>query len=77
MRSFFHIENGSVIMDSDGIDLPDVESARAEAVALIADVLRDGEASDLWNDHPLRVWVTDEPNGAGKTLLTLHVTGQS
>ncbi len=74
---YFHIQNGSVTMDTDGIDLPDIEAARAEAVAIIADVLRDGEAGDLWNDHPLRLWVTDEPNGASKTFLTLHVAGQS
>ncbi len=73
---YFHIENGSAILDTDGIDLPDVEAARAEAVAVIADVLRDGEARDLWSNHPLQLWVTDEPDGAGRTLLRLHVIGQ-
>jgi hypothetical protein len=27
----------------------------------------------LWNGDPLRLWVTDEHNGAGGTLLALRV----
>jgi hypothetical protein len=27
----------------------------------------------LWNGDPLRLWVTDEHNGAGRTLLALRV----
>jgi hypothetical protein len=31
----------------------------------------------MWNGDPWRIWVTDEPLGKGKTLLTLCFTAES
>ena len=74
---YFHIQNGAATLDLDGFDLTDIEAARSEAVALVAGMLRDGKACDLLNNYPLRVWVTDQPNGEGKTLFALNVTVQT
>jgi len=71
---YFHVQNGTTHVDTDGIELADLAAARAEAVAMIADILRDGEAGDL-SDRTLLVWITDKANGP--PLFSLTVTAQS
>jgi hypothetical protein len=71
---YFHYEDGTTIMDDRGLDLLDMKAARAEAVATVAGILRDGNVGHLWSGKPWRLWVTDQPNGAGKTLFALHIT---
>jgi hypothetical protein len=70
----FHWSGSATNLDRGGIDLSDLAAARAEAVATIADILRDGNVDFLWTGKPLRVWVTDQPNGSGKVLFALNVT---
>ncbi len=73
---YFHFENGTTALDSDGINLLDLKAARIEAVETMAEIFRDGDVGVLWDGKPLRLWVTDQPNGLGQTLFTLHVTAQ-
>ena len=71
---FFHFENGTTNLDPTGVDLPDMKAARVEAIATVAGILRDGNVGHLWTGKPWRLWATDQPNGAGKTLLSVHIT---
>ena len=70
---YFYVKNGPTVIQTDGIELADVAAARAEGVAMIADLLRDGEAGDL-GDSPLLMWITDEANGP--PLFSITVTAQ-
>jgi hypothetical protein len=74
---YFHFENGSASFDSDGLELPDMPAVRAEAVATVADILRDSKLDSLWRGMPLRLWVTDKPNGQGKVLFVLNINATS
>ncbi len=71
---YFHVQNGTAVLDLDGVELADMAAARGEAEALIAGMLRDGKAGDL-TKHPLRVWITKEPSGPA--LFALNVTAQT
>jgi hypothetical protein len=71
---FFHVDNGTAELDEDGTKLPNIAVARDQAVAMIAGILHNGEGVGIWAGTPLRVWVTDEPLGAGQTFFTLHVS---
>jgi len=74
---YFHLKNGTTALDHDGIDVLDLTAVRVEALATMAEILRDGDVGPLWDGEPLRLWVTDQPDGLGQTLFTLHVTAQS
>jgi hypothetical protein len=74
---YFHFENGTTNLDHSGLDLVDMTAARAEAVATVAGILRGGDVGHLWLGKPWLLWATDEPNGAGRTLLSIHITGSS
>jgi hypothetical protein len=71
---YFHFQNGEVILDQVGIDLPDMPAVRTEAIATLADTLRDGNVSTLLGGKPWRLWVTDQPGGKGKTLFAIQIT---
>ena len=70
---YFHFDDSFAVLDSCGVDLPDTAAVRAEAIATIADILRDGDVRALWDGRPFRLWVTDQPAGKGATLFALHV----
>ncbi len=71
---FFHTDNGTTQLDDEGTRLSSISEVRDQAVALIAGILHNGEGTAIWACTPLRVWVTDEPAGAGRTLFTLSVS---
>ena len=71
---YFHFENGSIYLDRDGLDLSDVQAARSEAIATIAHILRDGDIDSLWTGKPLRMWVTNKPDGSGTVLFMLNIS---
>jgi hypothetical protein len=70
---FFHVDNGKAEFDEDGTQLPSITVARDQAVAMIAGILHNGEGAGIWSGTPLKIWVTDEPLGAGRTFFTLSV----
>ena len=41
-----------------------------------ATFLRAGPNGTLWNGKPWRLWVTDSPNGEGKTFFTLRFAAE-
>jgi hypothetical protein len=70
---YFHLSNGHTTLDQDGIDLPDLPSVRKEAVRAFRELLHLGSSDALWTGDPWRVWVTDQPNTSGLTILTLEL----
>lgn len=76
-RLYFHFQNGVRTLDHDGVDLPDLLAVQTEAARTIAAIMSDDDVRGLWSGQPLRLWVTDGPNDAGKTLLALRVTAEN
>jgi hypothetical protein len=75
-RRYFHHQNGVTTLDPHGIDASDMAAIRDEAVATIAAILREDDTGSLWSNKPLRLWVTDDPDGKGRTLLALELTAR-
>jgi len=71
-RYYFHVADDRTTTDAEGLELPDLEAARKEAIRAASDALRDGPGPYLWSGKPWRMWVTDRRLPAGKTLFTLH-----
>jgi hypothetical protein len=70
---YFHLESGELELDDEGTEFSTIADARHEALILLADVLRNGAGEMIWRGHPLRLWVTDGPSGAGDTLFNIEV----
>ena len=68
-RFFFHTQNDTDYTDEEGIDLPDMESARTQAALLTAALLKDG-ASRFWASGPWTLTVTDEDGLVFFTIAT-------
>ena len=69
-RFFFHTEDGSAVLDRDGVDLPDVAAARHEAVRAVGEMLKERSA-EFWADGMLRMRVAD---ARGLTLFLVEVS---
>jgi hypothetical protein len=70
---YFHLEDGATLLDSEGCDLPDLAAVRRAAIATTTEILGGLKAGPaFWSGEPWKLWVTDRPNGAGATLLTLQ-----
>ena len=65
---YFNVEDGRKYPDAEGTELPDLESARTEAVRRSGSLLRDN-AQSFWGGHGWKLIVT---NAAGMVLFTLH-----
>jgi len=70
---YFHFSNGHTTLDPDGTDHPDLNSVRQEAVRALREVLHLGSTDALWTSDLWKVWVTDQPNATGRTVLTLEL----
>lgn len=42
---YFHIDNGTFVPDNEGVDLPDVDAARREAVRAAGEMINDSRQS--------------------------------
>ena len=67
VRYFFHTEDGRGFPDEDGDELPSLEAAKASAVAVFTEVLRDNP-NEFWAHERFRITVTDE---AGEKLFAI------
>jgi hypothetical protein len=76
MRYFFHVKDGKQLLDQNGVELADMDSVKKEAVSAAAELLSAIHGADFWTGEPWKLWVTDKPKGAGKTLLTLRFTAE-
>jgi hypothetical protein len=75
-RYFFHMEDGCTIFDSEGVDLPNLEAARLEAIQAFGEMLRDIPNAVKQGD-PFRLWVTNQPGGKGIKMFTLTVIAEN
>jgi hypothetical protein len=78
-RYYFHLENGQSLLDDTGVELPGIAAAQNEALGASVDMLKDRPraTATLWNGTPWRMWVTDKPNGEGKTFFTLRFSAET
>jgi hypothetical protein len=70
-RYYFHVEDHHTSLDREGVELPDIEAARQEALQAAGDMLRNGAGTSVWDGKPFRMWVTDRPGGEGRRFFTL------
>jgi hypothetical protein len=75
-RYFFHMQDGSTVLDAEGTELPDLKAARDEAIQACGEMLRD--IPNAINDgEPFRLWVTDGPRGQGNRVFALTVAAEN
>lgn len=70
-RYFFHCTAGIFGQDREGTELPDLVTARLEAVRFAAGIVKD-RPECVWNETTFRVEVSDE---TGMLLTTVMVLG--
>ena len=66
-RYFFHIHDSASFIEEQGTELPDLRTARMQAITTAGSILRESLDS-LWAGQPWRMEVTDE---GGRLLFTL------
>src|SRR5262245_35469877 len=71
-RLYSHIAGDRTHIDQRGVELPDLEAARDEAVSAAGHILRNGAAKSLWSGKPWRMWVTHSPFAKEKPLFVLR-----
>jgi hypothetical protein len=76
-RYYFNLKDGRTVLDKEGTEFPDIHAARREAVRYGGEILRDGADESLWKSEPWRLWVTDQPNGEGKTFFALNFSAEA
>jgi hypothetical protein len=73
---FFHIQDGQTYHDDAGQDLESIQEAKQVALDISRDVFGSLRGPHFWSGVPWKLWVTNQPNGGGITLLTLTFKGQ-
>jgi hypothetical protein len=71
-RYFFHVYDGYSTPDTDGTELPDIDTAQAEAIRTSGEILRDMDAK-FWNGTEWRLEVAD---ARGQILLVLRFSAE-
>ena len=69
-KYFFHVEDGAIHADEEGMDLAGLDAAREHAVCYFAELLRDAPRA-FWIHDDWMMRVTDE---TGLVFFTLHFT---
>ena len=70
-RYYFNVRDGRIIHDNEGVELSDLAAARQMAIESSGEILKDGAGPAMWSGQPWHMWVTDAPDGGGKTFFTL------
>lgn len=70
-RYFFHVDNGVIARDEEGMDLPDHRAARLQSVQMLGEMLQD-HAEEFWDDHSLKLIAT---NASGLIFFVLDLSG--
>jgi hypothetical protein len=76
MRYYFNIHDGRTMLDEQGMELGDMEAVKNEAVRTSADLLKGIRGPRFWTGEPWKLWVTDQPNASGNTVLTLEFSSR-
>jgi hypothetical protein len=69
-RFYFHTEDGQLLRDRVGVDLPNLDAARNEAVRAFCEILKE-RSCEFWADGVFRMVVVD---GDALTLFVIEVT---
>ena len=76
MRYYFNITDGVDLLDEEGLELADLDAVKKEALLSSGEMLKDLQGQYFWTGEPWVLWVTDQPNGGGNTMLTLTLTSR-
>lgn len=57
-RYFFHVMNGEAIIDTVGVECPDMDNVRQETIRSAGEMLAKGDQT--WNGHAWQMIVADE-----------------
>lgn len=68
---FDHIENAARIPDEDGVDLPDIEAAKAEAAKALAELVHQAPPGD---GHRFSIEVRDQREPVLHCRLSLEIS---
>jgi hypothetical protein len=71
MRYYFHVRDGASLFDDEGMELSSLAAVREEAALSSVDMLRSARRLNFWSGEPWLLWVTDQPNGEGNTVLAI------
>jgi hypothetical protein len=71
MRYYFNIKDGKTMLDDEGLEFANLEAVRNEGLLSSADMLKALTGDHFWSGDPWVLWVSDQPNGEGNTVLTL------
>jgi hypothetical protein len=69
-RYYFHTEDGRCHPDRDGLELPDLQTVRTEAVCALCEIVKEDPAT-FWEDGAFRLTVSDE---SGLMLFMLDLS---
>jgi hypothetical protein len=78
MRFYFHVKDGSTILDDEGSEFPSVEAVKNNAIRASGEMLR-GLDHDLnfWSGEPWKLWVTDGTQRYRQNNLGTAIYGQA
>ncbi len=76
VKYYFHINDGEALLDDEGLEFSDFNTIKAEALRSCVDMIKDIPGNRLWSGTPWTLWVTDQPNGGGSTVLTLTLSAR-
>ena len=76
VRYFFNFKDGTTTLDDEGIELDGMAAVKDEALKSSTEILKGLESGSFWDGQPWLLWVSDQPNGGGNTVLSLTFTAQ-
>jgi hypothetical protein len=71
-RYFFHVIDGTFIVDRDGAQLADLQAARVMAIQTAGEIIQDA-GREFWDGSEWQMHVTDEDQ---KTVLKLSFSAK-
>jgi|KBSMisStandDraft_5_1062788.scaffolds.fasta_scaffold2045091_2 hypothetical protein len=69
-RYYFHIEDGTALVDNEGVELSGPRAARVEAARTIGEMVSQNP-DEFWNDGNFKLTVVDE---GGSLLFVLNLS---
>ena len=72
---YFHIANGTTVLDADGTEFADVQAVKLEAIQTSGEMLRNVAITSAARlTSPWKLWVTDQPEGNGQTVFKMKIS---
>jgi hypothetical protein len=71
---YFHIKDGKIILDDVGSEHSNLANVQKESLKACREMVTGSPG--FWAGEQWELWVTDKPNGAGTTILTLRISGE-